>query len=65
VAGGNQVVAALPYRNKRRERDEVKTYVFYTAVDLQPGKVPKSVRLPDARDVKPGRLHVFALATGG
>jgi predicted alpha-1,2-mannosidase len=65
VAVGNQVVATLPYRNKRRERDPIKTYVFYTAVDLLPGKVPKSVKLPAAADVKAGRLHVFALATGG
>jgi predicted alpha-1,2-mannosidase len=61
----NQIVATLPYRNRRRDREDVKSYVFYAAVVLQPGKVIKSVRLPVASEVKPGRLHVFAVATSG
>jgi hypothetical protein len=65
AAPGNQVVAALPYHNRRRDRVEEKSYVFYTAVHLQPGKIAKSITLPAAGETKPGRLHIFALAVGG
>jgi predicted alpha-1,2-mannosidase len=63
-AFGNRIAATLPYRNRRGGRDETKTYVFYTAVNLQPGKTIKSVTLPAANDVKPGRLHLFSMTTG-
>jgi predicted alpha-1,2-mannosidase len=65
VASGNRIAVTLPYRNRRRDRDDVKTYVFYAAVPLTPGKVIRSVTLPAARQVGPGRLHLFALAIGG
>jgi predicted alpha-1,2-mannosidase len=64
VAYGNQIVATLPYRNRRRAREDVKTYVFSAAVPLARNKTVKSVTLPAAREVGPGRLHLFALAVG-
>ena len=62
-AYGNKVVVTMPYRNRTNgTRQLEKTYVFYVAVALQPGKTVTGVTLP-AR-VNRGLLHILALTVG-
>jgi hypothetical protein len=61
LAFGNQVMYSMPYHNTARGRAEVKTYLFYAEVALQPGKTVRSVTLPDPHGS--GQMHIFALAT--
>lgn len=57
---GNTIAATAPYRNQRGGFSEgTRTYVFYDAVPLLPGKTLASVTLP-----RVSRLHVMSMAVG-
>ena len=58
---GNRVMYAMPYRNTQNGRENVSTYVFFTAVALQQGKQAQSVTLPGA--LNGGQMHIFAITT--
>jgi predicted alpha-1,2-mannosidase len=60
---GNEIVATLPYHNRRRDRVDEKTYVFFAAIDLPAGKVARSVTLPAAAESTPARIHIFAISS--
>jgi lysophospholipase L1-like esterase len=62
---GNQVVATMAYHNCgtcSSGQDAVNTYVFYTALPINPGKTLTSVTLPSS--AAPGEMHIFAVGTG-
>lgn len=60
-AFANKVMYMMPYHNTLNGREQVKTYIFYASVALQPHKVVQSVTLPVAVGGK--QMHVFAIAT--
>ena len=57
---GNQVMYSMPYHNTPNGRARTKTYIFFTAVNLQGGKTVQSVTLPAPTH---GQMHIFAIAT--
>lgn len=60
LAAGNEVAIQLPYRNQLSgQKDPATTYVFYTAVPLDPAREVASVTLPSIVSV--GRLHIFSM----
>ncbi len=60
LMSGNTIAATTPYRDhKNGSEQQVKTYVFYTAMATLPGKTVVSVTLPSS--VNQGRLHIFAI----
>lgn len=62
---GNQVVATMPYANCdtcSSGHDPVNTYVFYTALPVDPDKRLISVTLPSS--ASGGELHIFAVGAG-
>jgi len=57
---GNTIVATTPYRDKQDgSKQQVNTYVFYTAVTTRPGKTVVSITLPSSANQ--GHLHVFSI----
>ncbi|RQW98088.1 GH92 family glycosyl hydrolase [Micromonospora inaquosa] len=65
VRPDNTIVAAMPYRNQGLAggKEHIPTYLFSTAVPLNPAKAVIGVTLPAT--VSAGRLHVFAVGFGG
>jgi lysophospholipase L1-like esterase len=62
---GNQVVATMAYRNCdtcSSGQDAASTYIFYTALPVNPGQRLTSVTLPSS--VTEGEMHIFAVGTG-
>ncbi|HEY3991790.1 MAG TPA: hypothetical protein VGM01_02815, partial [Ktedonobacteraceae bacterium] len=59
-AFGNQIMYSMPYHNTPNGRTRGKTYIFFTSVTLQPGKIVQSVTLPKPAQ---GQMHIFAIAT--
>jgi hypothetical protein len=62
ILASNQISYTTSYRNDphvHRGEDLVKTYVFYTMVNIQSGKTVASVTLPAT--VTGGQMHVFAV----
>jgi predicted GH43/DUF377 family glycosyl hydrolase len=57
---GNEIVAALPYRNTAGGQDNTKTYVFLAEIQLAAGKTVSAITLPAGE----GKLHIFAVAAG-
>ena len=57
---GNFVVAAMNYRNGSHGRQNIKTYLFYTSVNVQANKTVASVMLPNK--VNRGQMHIFAMS---
>jgi len=60
LAYGNKIAYTTQYRNRANGQESVKTYIFYTSVNLQAGKTIRSVTLPTANQ---GLMHVFAVTT--
>jgi predicted alpha-1,2-mannosidase len=63
-AFGNRVAATTAYRDCAGctgGQDSVKTYVFYAAVPVDPGKTLTSVTLPDG--TSGGTEHIFSVGT--
>jgi hypothetical protein len=58
-AYGNRVVASMTYRNLKTGRQNIKTFLFYTSVAIDPTKVVQSVTLPTSAGK--GQLHIFAV----
>jgi hypothetical protein len=58
---GNGIAITTTYRNQPGGHQNVKTYVFYAEVTLQPGKTITSITLPAT--VAGGRMHIFAIGT--
>jgi predicted alpha-1,2-mannosidase len=60
---GNQIAATLPYRDCMgcTSPDNVKTYIYYTGLPVDPAKTLTSVTLP--LGATQGNLHVFAVGT--
>jgi hypothetical protein len=57
---GNQIMYAMPYHNTLNGRVQMSTYIFFSSVNLQPGKTVLSVTLPAPAH---GQMHIFAITT--
>ena len=53
---GNLVVATLPYRNTASGPQNIKNYVFYAEVPVDPSKALQSITLPNTTG---GQMHIF------
>lgn len=62
-ATGNRLFAVLNHHNTLQGQRNLTTYLFYSDVALQTGKVVQSVTLPGASAVTPGQLHIFSIGT--
>ncbi len=59
---GNKIVTATLYRDTNTgSKQNVKTYLFYTYVGLDPAKTIQSVTLPT--QATSGRIHIFTIGT--
>ncbi len=58
LSQGDFVVAVMNYRNNHG-RQNIKTYLFYTSVNVQANKTVASVMLPNKSNR--GQIHVFAM----
>jgi hypothetical protein len=59
IASGDQVATTMTYRNRQAGPQNVTTYIFYTAVNLDPTKVVSFVTLPGT--ITGGQLHILSL----
>ena len=60
-AYGNHIVTSTTYLNGRTGRLNIRIFVFYASVAVDPAKTIRSVKLPTS--VSRGQLHIFSVGT--
>jgi phospholipase C len=67
--GDNAIVAAMPYVNSNRSKDNHTVYMCYSGVPIDPTKTVSAITLPTGTLAPAGSkisgMHVFAVGVGG